>query len=81
MLIRDDRDCDSWKDRTPVVPGRGHAVANQAWTDAGRRHRDPDRVLFDCPTCARSHFVTVDGCPSEAEAAAETAMVDAKRAA
>ncbi len=35
-----------------------------------------DRVLYDCPDCGRAHFVTVDPCPSDDEAAAEVAMVD-----
>jgi hypothetical protein len=38
-----------------------------------------DRVLYDCPDCQRSHFVTVDGCPTAAVAAAETAAVDGKQ--
>lgn len=42
-------------------------------------HLGHDAVLYDCPDCGRSHFVTVDGCPDAAQAAAETAMV--KRAA
>ena len=36
--------------------------------------RGIDYVLIDCPDCGRSHFVTVDACPTEAEAARETAM-------
>jgi hypothetical protein len=39
-----------------------------------------DRVLYDCPDCRRSHFVTVDGCPDAATAARETAAVDGKQA-
>lgn len=40
-----------------------------------------DRVLISCPTCFRSHFVTVDGCPGEEEAATATAMVDGRKVA
>lgn len=35
----------------------------------------PDRVLYDCPQCGHSHFVTVDDCPDAEEAARETAMI------
>ena len=35
-----------------------------------------DFVLYSCPDCGRDHFVTVDPCPPEAEAAAEVAMVN-----
>lgn len=37
---------------------------------------DCDYVLYLCPACGRSHFVTVDPCPSPAAAAAEVATVD-----
>lgn len=40
----------------------------------------PEFVLYDCPDCHRSHFVTVDACPDAATAAKETAMVDRRAA-
>jgi hypothetical protein len=40
----------------------------------------PDAVLYDCPDCGRSHFVTVDACPDTETAAAETASVDRRAA-
>lgn len=39
-----------------------------------------DAVLYNCPQCGRSHFVTVDDCPTADTAAYETAMVDRKAA-
>lgn len=35
-----------------------------------------DAVLYDCPECKRSHFVTVLGCPDAAQASQETAETD-----
>ena len=35
----------------------------------------PDAVLYDCPDCGRSHFVTVDPCPDARMAELETGMV------
>lgn len=62
MLIRDDRGAFSFGCGAPI-PGRDEPAKRRI-----------DRVLFDCPACGRSHFVTVDACPDEAEAAAETRM-------
>ena len=58
MVIRDDRGWES--DGPPPVP----LLPPPA----------PDRVLFNCPECGRSHFVTVDACPAVEVAVRETAM-------
>jgi hypothetical protein len=67
MVIRDDR-----KDKFRFP----HASA----ADRDAALQTVDRVLYDCPDCRRSHFVTVDGCPDAATAARETAAVDGKQA-
>lgn len=65
MVIRDDR--------SQARPGSVLLLnAPSRMVDA---HFAPDAVLHTCPDCGRDHFVTVDACPSEEQAAREAAMV------
>lgn len=68
MLIRDDRG--KGRNSPPTLPRRvpiGYAAYGEPSFDA---------VLIDCRSCGRSHFVTVDECPSAAVAAKETAATE-----
>ena len=69
MVIRDDR---------KRVGGQA-AVPPDQYVRDNPAHFSPDRVLYDCPDCGRSHFVTVDACPDAATALRETAMVDGRK--
>jgi hypothetical protein len=71
MLIRDDRG------RGKQAPPPMSAVRAMTFTHGeNARHFRPDRVLHACPTCSRSHFVTVDECPGPAVTAHERSLVD-----
>lgn len=74
MVIRDDRGAKTARGYWgPFPEPTRHEIAGRP-TDFA-----PDAVLYNCPDCGRSHFVTVDDCPDAETAARETAMV--KRAA
>jgi hypothetical protein len=43
------------------------------------RPANPDRVLYSCSSCSRSHFVALE-CPTADEAAREAALADGPKA-
>ncbi len=65
MTIRDDRGMG--RREPPPVPTK---ATRTVYAD----YFAPDAVLYDCPQCNRSHFVTVGGCPDEKQAEHETAL-------